>query len=77
MRWIRRLLHRRPKPTPQRPETPGQREAELALSRTRDARQEIQANWPEVTRRVSGIRNQRRRNNFAALFRDALEGGPH
>lgn len=79
MRWISRLLRRRPKPTPPRPDTttPGQRAADKALSRSRDAREEIQGQWPEVNRRASGIRRQRERNNFAALFRDALEGGHH
>lgn len=77
MRWIRRLLRRRPEPTPQRSETSGQREAHSALTRTRDAREQIQANWPEVTRRASRIRNQRERNNLAELFRAALEGGRH
>lgn len=79
MRWISRLLRRRPKPTPPRPETPtpGQREAESALSRSREARKKIQANWPEVNHRSTRFRNEREQNHFAEMFRQALEGGRH
>ncbi|WP_455680740.1 DUF7620 family protein [Streptomyces pseudovenezuelae] len=77
MRWISRLLRRRPKPTPQRPETPGQREADRALSRSRDARKTIQANWPEVNHRSTRLRSERVQNHFAEMFRQALEGGRH
>lgn len=75
MRWIRRLLHRRPKPAPPRPETPGQKAAEKALSRSRDAREEIQSQWAEVTHRSARFRTERQQNHFAELFRNALEGG--
>jgi hypothetical protein len=79
MRWISRLLRRRPEPAPQDtenpPKTPGQKEAERALSRTQDARQEILANRPEVTHRASRLKRERQENHFAELFRAALEGG--
>lgn len=79
MRWISRLLRRRPEPTPKDtenpPKTPGQREADRALSRTRDARREILANRPEVKRRSSNLRRERQENHFAELFRAVLEGG--
>lgn len=74
MRWIRRLLRRRPEPVPQRSDTPGRKEAESALSRSRDARREIHAYWPEVTRHADRFRHERERNHFAELFRAALEG---
>jgi hypothetical protein len=81
MRWVRRLLHRRPEPTPPSSDkpgkTPGQREAESALSRSRDARQEIQSYWPEVKHRATRFRREREKNNFAELFRQALEGRPN
>lgn len=81
MRWISRLLRRRPKPTrtsPARPrKTEGQKEAESALNRSRDARQEIESYWPEVTQRSSRLARERQRNHFAEMFRSALEGGRH
>ena len=82
MRWISRLLRRRPKPAPQSQEsepgkTPGQREAESALSRSRMDREQIQAKWPEVKHRANRIRREVEKNNFAELFRTALEGGRH
>ncbi|WP_456243559.1 DUF7620 family protein [Streptomyces pseudovenezuelae] len=85
MRWIRRLLHRRPKPTPQHSDmpsrtpgpTPGQQAAESALSRSQQARKEIKANWPEVTHRSRRFKSERKKNHFAELFRSALEGGHH
>jgi flavin-binding protein dodecin len=77
MRWIRRLLRRRPKTAPPRPDTPGQKAAEKALSRSRDARQEIQSQWAEVTDRSARLASERERNHFAEMFRAALEGGRH
>jgi len=80
MRWTRRLLRRRPEPAPQRPEkaakSDGQREAESALSRTRDARRQIQSYWPEITHRASRLAQEREQNHFAEIFRQAFEGGP-
>ncbi|WP_455431577.1 DUF7620 family protein [Streptomyces griseosporeus] len=81
MRWISRLLRRRPEPTPQRSDKPaktaGQREAESARSRSRQARQEIQSYWPEVTRRATRLRRELEQNHLAEMFRAALEGGRH
>lgn len=79
MRWISRLLRRRPEPAPQRPEkaakTDGQRAAESALSRARMARRAMEAHRPVVARVVAGLANQREENHFAELFRNAFEGG--
>ena len=75
MRWISRLLRRRPKPTP-RQETPGQREAENALSRARAARQEAERQRPAVNKVASRLARERQRNHFAEIVRAALEGGP-
>ncbi len=79
MRWISRLLRRRPEPTPQRPEpitkTNGQREAEQALSRAREARKAVASYWPLVTRVVAGLADPREQNHFAELFRQGFEGG--
>ncbi|WP_456340041.1 DUF7620 family protein [Streptomyces scabiei] len=77
MRWIRRLLRRRPEPAPSRSETPGQREARSALSRAREARQEVEAYRPAVAHYVARLARERERNHFAELFRSALEGGRH
>lgn len=77
MRWIRRLLHRRPKPTPRRTETPGQREAQSALIRSRDAREELEANRAHVDKYASRLARERERNHFAELFRASMEGGHH
>lgn len=78
MRWIRRLLRRRPEPTP-RPETSdktrGQREAESALSRAQEARRVVEAHRPAVSRIVARLAHQREENHFAELFRQAFEGG--
>jgi len=80
MRWMR-LLRRRPKPTPTHSDkparTPGQREAESALSRAQEARQEIES-WRPAVKRVTGrLARQQQMNHFAELFRSALEGGPN
>jgi hypothetical protein len=77
MRWISRLLRRRPKPAPTRPETPGQKEADSALSRAVEARREVQAHGPDVSRVASRLARERERNHFAEMFRSALEGGRH
>lgn len=77
MRWISRLLRRRPKPAPPRTETPGQREAESALSRAQEARREVEAHGPAVTRVAARLARERERNHFAEMFRTALEGGRH
>jgi hypothetical protein len=77
MRWISRLLHRRPKPTPQRSDTPGQREAESALTRAQEARREVEAHRPAVNRIAARLARERERNHFAEMFRSALEGGRH
>lgn len=76
MRWISRLLRRRPEPAPRPDTTPGQLEADAALSRARRARQEIEELWPDVNHRSSRLARERRKNHFAELFRVALEGGP-
>ena len=75
MRWISRLLRRRPEPAPKRPDSPGQKAAQSALSRAKTARKEIQANWPDVTEHAGRLRAERRQNHFAEMFRSALEGG--
>lgn len=77
MRWIRRLLRRRPDPTPTRPETPGQKEADSALTRAVEARREVQAHGPAVSRIAARLAREREENHFAELFRAALEGGRH
>jgi len=74
MRWISRLLRRRPDPAPSSPETPGHREAEHALSRARQAKREIQSYWPEVKHRAARFKSEREQNHFADLFRAAMEG---
>lgn len=56
--------------------TPGQREAESALSRAVEARREVEAYRPVVTRVAGRLAHARERNHFAELFRTALEGGP-
>ncbi|WP_435857938.1 DUF7620 family protein [Streptomyces tendae] len=80
MRWISRLLRRRPEPAPQRPEeagkTRGQREAESALSRARKARRAVEAHRPAVARIAERLASEREQNHFAELFRQAFEGGP-
>lgn len=78
MRWISRLLRRRPEPAPSPDEsgkTPGQREAESALSRAREARRMVEAHGPTVARIAARLARERERNHFAELFRSALEGG--
>ncbi len=79
MRWISRLLRRRPEPAPQRPKSTGkpsgQREAELALSRAREARRQVEAYRPAVARVAARLARERQQNHFAELFRSALEGG--
>lgn len=77
MPWISRLLRRRPKPTPPRPETAGQREADSALSRAQEARREVEASRPAVNRVAARLARERERNHFAEMFRQALEGGRH
>ena len=79
MRWISRLLRRRPEPAPQHPETSGktrgQREAESALSRAQEARRAVEAHRPAVARITARLAHQRAENHFAELFRQAFEGG--
>lgn len=80
MRWISRLLRRRPEPAPS-PDTTGkstgQREAESALSRAQEARRAVEAHRPAVSRIAARLAHERERNHFAELFRAALEGGRH
>lgn len=73
MRWMR-LLRRRPKPQPGRPETPGQRDADKALTRARNARREAESRRPAVAEITSRLARQRESNHFAEMFRAALEG---
>jgi hypothetical protein len=81
MPWIIRLLRRRPEPTPTHSDkpgkTPGQREAESALSRAEEDRREVQAQGPVVSRLAERLARERERNHFAEMFRTALEGGRH
>jgi hypothetical protein len=77
MPWISRLLRRSPKPTPERPDTPGQRDANKALSRAQDARREAESRRRAVSEVASRLARERQRNHFAELFRSALEGGRH
>ena len=74
MRWISRLLRRRPEPAP-RPESPGMREAESALDRARAARQEVERARPAVDKVAARLAREREQNHFAEMFRAALEGG--
>jgi hypothetical protein len=80
MRWISRLLRRRPN-TPDSSDkpgkTPGQREAERALSRAEEARREVEAHRPAVSRLAQRLAREREQNHFAEMFRAALEGGRH
>jgi hypothetical protein len=76
MRWISRLLRRRPEPTP-RQQTAGQREADKALTRARAARQEAESRRPAVDKLASRLARERERNHFAEIVRAALEGGRH
>ncbi len=66
--WIRRLV-RRGEPTP------GQRAAEGALDRAREARQAAEARRPAVRAAVERLRAERQENHFAERIRHALEGG--
>ena len=75
MRWISRLLHRRPKPAPPRPETTGQRDADKALSRAQKARRDVESHRPAVSEIASRLARERQRNHFAEMFRQAFEGG--
>lgn len=75
MRWISRLLRRRPKPTPPRPESPGQQAADKALSRAQKARREVESHRPAVSEIASRLARERQRNHFAEMFRQAFEGG--
>ena len=81
MRWISRLLRRRPEPAPQRSETPrktpGQQAAESALSRSRVDREQIEAHRPAVDYHAGYWRRERERNHFAELFRTAFGGRPN
>ncbi len=77
MPWISRLLRRRPEPAPQRPDTPGQREADSALCRAQQARREVEAHRQAVTRLAARLARERERNHFAEMFRAALEGRPN
>lgn len=74
MRWISRLLRRRPEPTPQRPESPGQKAAEKALTRARLARRELEAQRSAVSQVASRLARERDRNHFAEMFREAFGG---
>lgn len=75
MRWISRLLRRRPEPAPSRSETPGHREAKSALSRARQARRELEAHRQAVAHVAERLAHERQMNHFAEMFRSALEGG--
>lgn len=77
MRWIARLLRRRPKPVPERPDTPGQKAADKALDRAHKARREAESRRSAVSEVSSRLARERQRNHFAELFRSALEGGHH
>lgn len=75
MRWIRRLLRRRPEPTPTHSETAGHREAKSALSRAQQARRDVEATRQAVAHVAARLARERQQNHFAELFRSALEGG--
>lgn len=81
MRWIARLLRRRPKPTPHGSDTTGptagMREAESALTRAQEARREVEGHRLAVERVAARLARERERNHFAEMFRSALEGGRH
>lgn len=75
MRWISRLLRRRPESAPARSETPGHREAKTALSRAQQARREVEAHRQAVAHIAARLARERQQNHFAEMFRSALEGG--
>jgi len=68
------LLRRRPKPAPERPETPGQRDADRALTRAEKARREVLGRRPAVSEVAGRLARERQINHFAEMFRAALEG---
>lgn len=69
-RWTKlRCLKRRGRPSP------GQRAAQHAVERAKAARLEAEGRRPEVDEATSKLREIRRRNHFAEMFREAIEGG--
>ncbi|WP_420865591.1 DUF7620 family protein [Streptomyces prasinopilosus] len=77
MRWISRLLRRRPEPAPKHSETAGHREAKSALSRAQQARREVEAHRQAVAHLAARLARERQMNHFAELFKSAMEGGRH
>lgn len=78
MRWISRLLRRRPELAPSPEEsgkTRGQQEAESALSRAQEARRAVEAHRHAVSRIAERLAQERERNHFAEMFRQAMQGG--
>lgn len=75
MRWISRLLRRRPEPTPTHSETAGHKEAKSALTRAQQARREVEATRQAVSRLAARLAREREMNHFAEMFRHELEGG--
>ncbi|MGW3383378.1 MULTISPECIES: DUF7620 family protein [Streptomyces] len=75
MRWISRLLRRRPEPTPTHSETAGHKEAKSALNRAQQARREVEATRQAVSRLAARLAREREMNHFAEMFRHELEGG--
>lgn len=69
-RWTKlRCRRRRGRPTP------GQRAAQHAVERAREAQREATERRPEVDEATSKLREIRARNHFAEMFREAIEGG--
>lgn len=70
IRWIRSLLRR-----PERPDSPGQRDATFALARAENDLRDAEDRQPQVTEAAGQLRWLRDRNHFAQLFDSALRGG--
>lgn len=71
IRWTRLLcIRKRGRPTP------GQRAADRAVERAKEARREAEERRPEVDEAAGKLREIRERNHFAEMFRAAIEGSP-
>ncbi|WP_434056974.1 DUF7620 family protein [Streptomyces sediminimaris] len=73
--WIRRPLRRHRDENEDRPMTEGQREANAALGRAKDARARVRAQAGQVRAEAEGWRARRERNHFAELITETVLGG--
>lgn len=74
--WIKRLLgRRRHEATGEVPVTPGQREADAALSRAKMARARVEAQGEEVRREAGFWRRVREENHLSELIVRTVLGG--